>query len=251
MNSLAIGILVFVLLSGASLGALYLSPRLPARHRDTDTETVVRLVAGIFTLMTSLVFGLMINSAKGTYETINSDVHAYATQLIILDRTLRHYGLPAEQSRQRLIAYAEEAIASPARAADAMTDRPDSAGRALDALGDTLAAIDPADDYYGTLAADARSQYRTIVESRWRLIEQSEGTIPTEIVFMLLAWLTLVFAGFGYRAPPNAVVITMFVGSSMLLGASFYLVLDMNVPFSGPIQVSDIPLHRALAEMKM
>ena len=49
----------------------------------------------------------------------------------------------------------------------------------------------------------------------------------------------------------NGVVICSFLLSSTLIAAAFYLVLDMDVPFSGPIQISDAPLHRALAEMRM
>ncbi|WP_255263658.1 hypothetical protein [Pseudomonas aegrilactucae] len=63
--------------------------------------------------------------------------------------------------------------------------------------------------------------------------------------------MTLIFASFGYRAPRNPMVIGMFSVSSLLIAASVYLVLDMNVPFHGPIQISDQPLRRALAEMQL
>lgn len=68
---------------------------------------------------------------------------------------------------------------------------------------------------------------------------------------MLAAWLTLIFASFGYRAPRNPMVIGMFIISSLLIAASVYLVLDMDVPFHGPIQISDEPLRRALAVMQL
>lgn len=250
MTSPWISLLVFVCLSGSALGMLFLYPRLPSRHRDDATETVLRLVAGIFTLMTSLVFGLMINSARNTYESIDANVHDYATQLIILDRTLRHYGPDADPARGDLASYVEIAISHPARASDALRNRADPAGVALDTLGNALASIQPDDRYRQEMILDIRQHYREIVERRWKVVEQSEGSIPTEIVGMLIAWLSLVYAGFGFRAPRNAVVVTTFVGSSALLAASFYLVLDMNVPFSGPIQVSDAPLRRALAEIQ-
>lgn len=68
---------------------------------------------------------------------------------------------------------------------------------------------------------------------------------------MLVAWLTLIFASFGYRAPRNPIVIGMFIISSLLIAASVYLVLDMDEPFHGPIQISDEPLRRALAVMQL
>ncbi|MGQ2907052.1 MAG: bestrophin-like domain [Aliihoeflea sp.] len=249
MTNLGLSILVFCCLAGSALAMLFAYPRLPARHRDEATETVLRLVAGIFTLMTSLVFGLMINSARSTYDGIEADVHTFATQLIILDRSLRHYGPPGDEAREALNTYVEAAIASPARASDALHAKADPAGAALEQLGNVLAAVQPSDRYRQEVMLDIRGQYRSIVERRWEIVEQSEGSIPHEMIAMLIAWLSLVFAGFGFRAPRNAVVIGAFIASSLLLAGSFYLVLDMNVPFSGPIQVSDMPLRRALAEI--
>jgi len=46
-------------------------------------------------------------------------------------------------------------------------------------------------------------------------------------------------------------VIGMFIISALLIAASVYLVLDMDVPFHGPIQISDEPLRRALAVMQL
>ena len=85
--------IVFVCLSAASIGMMYLYPRLSARHRDDETNTVLRLVANIFVVMTSLVFGLLINSSKNTFETIDSNVHGFSTSLIMFDRSLRTYGV--------------------------------------------------------------------------------------------------------------------------------------------------------------
>jgi len=42
----------------------------------------------------------------------------------------------------------------------------------------------------------------------------------------------------------------MFLVSAALIATSVYFVLDMSVPFHGPIQVSAAPLHRALAEIQ-
>lgn len=68
---------------------------------------------------------------------------------------------------------------------------------------------------------------------------------------MLIAWMTLIYASFGYRAPRNPMVVSMFTISALLIAASVYLVLNMDIPFHGPIQISDAPLRRALAEMQI
>jgi hypothetical protein len=41
------------------------------------------------------VLGLLLNSAKNTFEQVDHDMHTYATDLILLDRTLIQYGADA------------------------------------------------------------------------------------------------------------------------------------------------------------
>ena len=67
---------------------------------------------------------------------------------------------------------------------------------------------------------------------------------------MLVAWLMLIFASFGFRAPRNVVVVASFLVASALMAAAVYLIIDMDSPFGGPIQVSAAPLERAVAEMQ-
>src|SRR5215210_2418417 len=109
MKEALFALFVFLCLAGSSLGALMLHGKMPAHHRQDDTQSVVRLLANIFVVMTSLVLGLMINSAKSRFDTINRDVHALATNLIVLDRLLSLYGQDANDTRHHLAAYVERA----------------------------------------------------------------------------------------------------------------------------------------------
>jgi hypothetical protein len=251
MESIWIAVAVFACLLSASLLMMHWYPKLAARHRDDDTNTVVRLVANIFVVMTSLVFGLMINSAKNTFETIDASMHAYATGLIIFDRSLRTYGDDTRDAQTRLVTYLEHAIANPFHGDEALQHRTSPAAQYLDDIGKALTSIRPGDRFHEATLLDIRQQYRGLIEQRWKIVEQSEGVIPGPLIAMLVAWLTLIFASFGYRAPRNPMVIGMFTVSALLIASSVYLVLDMDIPFHGPIQVSDQPLRRALAEMQL
>ncbi|WP_421361595.1 hypothetical protein [Agrobacterium rosae] len=250
MTEFWLALAVFACLLAASFGAMAISPRLSAHHKDDETNAVIRLVANIFVVMTSLVFGLMINSSKNTFETVNANSHSYATNLILLDYSLRSYGIGAREARQSLTDYIEQAIKHPTRADDSLKGVSDPAGAALDRLSDVLMTIQPVEQYHQDLASDIRRQFQRIIEQRWTIIEQSEGVIPMPLVGILVAWLVLIFGSFGYRAPRNAIVVTTFVIAAGLLASAFYLVLDMDIPFRGFIQVSDEPLRRALAEVR-
>ncbi|WP_160009058.1 hypothetical protein [Rhizobium sp. 18055] len=241
---------VCLCLIAASIGTMLTYSKLPVHHRQDETNAVVRLVANIFVVMTSLVFSLMINSAKNTFEGIDSNVHAFATQIILFDKTLRTYGLEANETKQRLAVYVEKALGNAPPIDDPLVKGDPTSELALNEVGDSLSLLNPDDPGHIALWNDARQQYQRIVEQRWILVEQSEGVIPRPLISMLVAWLILIFASFGYRAPRNIIVVSMFVLAALLISASIYLVLDMDIPFSGLIQISDLPLHRALAEIQ-
>jgi len=120
----------------------------------------------------------------------------------------------------------------------------------LTEIGTRLNALTLSDATHGPLLQDARQRLQKVLEMRWVLIEQSEGAIPWPLIAMLVAWLALIFASFGFRAPKNVITVATYVVSAALIAGAIYLILDMDVPFSGPIQISPAPLERALAELQ-
>jgi hypothetical protein len=241
---------IFFCLVGAAVGALLISERLHDRHRDDDTHNVIRLAANIFVVTTSLVLGLMLNSAKNTFEAVDHNLHVFATDLVLLDRALRNYGPEATDVRKQLASYVRQAVAGtwPTQGTPVLDDR--GAERLLDDVRIALLAIRPSDPVRFELWRDAHTNLQNVVKERWVLIEQSEGTIPTALLVVVVAWLMLIFGSIGYRAPRNAIVVTTFVVAAILLSAAVYLILDMGSPFSGPIRISPEPLLRVEEQLR-
>lgn len=250
MTEIILTLSVFAALATAAFAARWASTRMRAHHVSEETNTVVRLVAGLFVVMTSLVFGLLINSSRASFETLGDQVQSYAARLILLDRTLAAVGPEADDARRLLAGYVQAAVDNPARVQRNESLRSYQAEDRLRAVSDSFSAIVPADDRSRALLDDAARRYRDIVEQRWTIIEAGQGRLPIQLTLMLAGWLVLIFASFGYRAPRNAVIDLTFVSAAALIAGSLYLVLDMNVPFSGPMQISDLPLRQALAELR-
>lgn len=248
MTNLLIALAFFVGLAGAALITLIVHPKLAKNHRDDATRDVVRLCAGIFVVMTSLVLGLIVNSAKNTFESVEKNVHAYATQLILLDRTLRQYGPQAAAARQSLLAYVKQAAARMAQSDPLLSSS--TAEGLLAAVEQDLRALTPATADQSALRERGERRFETVLEMRWALIEQSEGSIPKPLILLVGAWLMLIFASFGYCAPQNPVVVASLVVAAFLIASAIYLTLDMEGPFDGPMQVSPMPLVRAIAELE-
>jgi hypothetical protein len=250
VHELLIAAAIFACLVASAIGSLLLSERLPVRYRDDDTHSVVRLAANIFVVTTSLVLGLLINSAKNTFETVDHNMHAFATDLVLLDRSLRHFGPDAADVRQRLATYVQQAVDGTWRADGTRVLDDRVAERRLDDVGNALAAIRPSDPVRAELWREAEFNYQNVVKRRWVLIEESEGTIPAPFLVMLVTWLVLIFASYGYRAPRNAVVMSILIVAAFLIAGSIDLILDMDIPFSGPIQISPAPLQRAQEQLR-
>jgi hypothetical protein len=68
---------------------------------------------------------------------------------------------------------------------------------------------------------------------------------------VMVFWLAVIFASFGLFAPRNATVIaTLFVCALSVSGAIF-LILELDSPFSGLLQISDAPLRNAITHIEM
>ena len=193
-GEIVLALAIFLCLAGAGLGAMAVNERLPAHFRHDDTSAIVRLVADIFVVMTSLVLGLMVNQARSTFEAVDKNVHALATELILLDRALQEYGprLLGDRASERL----------------------------LRDVGDSLKAIKPAGAGGDVSWEEAWRHYHQVVDLRWDLVEQSEGTVPGPFLAMVVLWLILIFGSFGYRAPRNLVVIVSLALSAGLIAGS-------------------------------
>ncbi|MEN3351676.1 MAG: hypothetical protein V7632_5311 [Bradyrhizobium sp.] len=245
MVAFVIAVLIFVLLSGAALATMAIHVRLGDHHRSDETNTSVRLVATLFVTMPSLLLGLMMNNAANTYVAVDRNLHVFATDIILLDRSMRPLGESADEPRRRLLAYVEQVLNDvPISRASEVSEH------LLDEVGSGLRELRFDDEQKVALWNDARSVYRQAVQQRWTFVEQSDGSFPSPLICILVAWLTLMFATLGFRAPRNAVVISTYVAAAALISAAIYLIIEMGTPFSGPIQLSDRPLVRAAEEIR-
>ena len=171
MKEILVASFVFVCLTGASVGVLLSQGRLPARHRHDDTQNAVRVIANIFVVMTSLVLGLMINSAKARFDGVNRELHAFATELIVLDRTLLVYGAEADDTRRRLMAYVQRAADGRWTTGDPVRTSDVTSEKLLNEVGSSLRALKPTDDAetsrFGTMHASNTAKWSSCVGRWW------------------------------------------------------------------------------------
>jgi hypothetical protein len=90
----------------------------------------------------------------------------------------------------------------------------------------------------------------TLLRERWLLIEQQGPSVQRVVLVILVSWVTVIFASFGMNAPRNGSVVVTFLICSLAIGGAIFLILEMDRPLDGVMQVSSWPLRNALAQMK-
>lgn len=250
MSENVVAVLIFLALLGAAFLGLWIHDKLPARYRQEDTYSVVRVAAGFFVVIASLVLSLLLNSAKNKYEMNDLNMHAFATELILLDRSLRQYGSEAEATRRHLLAYTQRALETtwPTQGKIAIDDK--VAEELLDLVEVNLNELRTQEFDRAYIWQEARRHLQRALELRWGLVADAESDIPKPLLAMLVTWLIVIFVSMGYRAPRNPVVIASFVISALLLAGSIHLTIDFDTSFTGLINLSPTAMQRALAFMQ-
>src|SRR6266851_3155514 len=92
MNPLLISLLVFALIFGGALVGAVVRPLLSETHLHPDSKDVVKMATGLIGTLAALVLGLLIASAKSSFDQKTSQVRQMTTTIILLDDLLAQYG---------------------------------------------------------------------------------------------------------------------------------------------------------------
>ena len=77
------GVSMGCIFTGALLG-LGLQRLLPGHHLSKETQDVIRLSAGMIATLTALVLGLLVSSAKSTFDAVNNGIVQSSAKFQIL-----------------------------------------------------------------------------------------------------------------------------------------------------------------------
>jgi hypothetical protein len=77
---------------GGALLGLLLSRLLPQHHLRDNSKETVKMVAGTIATLAALVLGLLVGSAKNSFDGTNTAVIENGARAVLLDRALAAYG---------------------------------------------------------------------------------------------------------------------------------------------------------------
>ena len=102
MSPVEISTVVFFVVFGGGMLGMTLRTLLPEHHLNAETKDVIKLGVGLIGTMTALLLGLLVASAKGSYDQRSSELTQMAANIILLDRALAHYGPETADIRRGL-----------------------------------------------------------------------------------------------------------------------------------------------------
>jgi hypothetical protein len=236
---MAIGWVVFALVFGSALAAMFVHTVLPEHHLSADSKDVVKLGIALIATMAALVLGLLIASAKSAYDTRSNQLVQASADIILLDRVLARYGPETKGARsllQRSVAATLERFwptegAKPTAAIDPRASP-------VEALYDKIGELSPQSEAQRALQSQALTEALDLGHLRLMLFEQLGSSIPVPFLAVLVFWLCIIFASFGLFAPRNGTVVAVLFVCALSVSGAIFLILELDRSFEGLFQVS-------------
>ncbi len=249
MSPMSIGSIVLACVFGGALLGMALRLILPEHHLSTESKDVIKLGMALTATMSALVLALLISSAKSSFDAQRNEVTQLSANVILLDRVLAHYGPETKEARDLLRLSASgmiDRIWAENRSEPAESEPTVTGG---EAFYDRIQELSPQNEVQRSLQAQASKMTVDLGQTRWLLFEQSGRSIPMPFLALLIFWVTIIFLSFGLFAPPNATVIATLFLCALSVSGAIFMILELDRPFGGLIQISSAPLRNAIAHL--
>jgi hypothetical protein len=251
MNAIATALVVFVVVLGAAVLGSWLGRKLPRNQVSGETWSSVSLGIGFISTMAAIVLGLLVASAKGSYDNKHEEVQSAAAKFVVLDRTLRLYGPETQPIRAQLLERVkslagmrwvrEQQGASDTRVA---SGAPRTYG--YEQIWLAVRTLSPANDVQRALQARALDILDQLGQARWLLTAQSSEGISVPMLVALVVWLAVIAGCAGVFAPRHTTIFVVAVLCAMAISGTIFLLLELYDPFSGVMRMSNAPLESAI-----
>jgi hypothetical protein len=251
VNPIVIGTVVFACTFGGALAGIWLRSILPKPHFDDASRNTVTVGIGLIATMTALILGLVTASVKNSFDALDTGIKQAAVEVLTLDRLLARYGPETGEIRAAM----KQTLALRIDLAWGQDrPRPGEPGlaelmRRVEGIVDRIQALSPQNDVQRGLRSRALDLSETVLAARWGAFGTRSSSVPVLFLVVLLFWLTMTFASFGLFAPRNGTVIVVLFVCALSVAGAVFLILEMDSPFEGLVQVSAEPLRFALSRL--
>jgi hypothetical protein len=245
MSSLTTSLLAFIF--GGALAGMILRTSLPDHHLNAESKEVIKLGMGLVGTMAALILGLLVASAKSSFDAQSSELTQASANIVVLDRVLALYGPETREVREilpRVVTKTIEDTWSHSQHA------PSQFGGTVSGSGiflEKIQALSAETEFQRAMKSHAWNMALNLLGTRWLLYEQGATSVSKPMVVIMVFWLTIVFVSWGLLAPRNPTIVAALFTAALSVSGAIFLILEMYNPYRGMIQISDAPLRSALA----
>jgi hypothetical protein len=249
LSAAPVAILIFVCLFAAALLGSLLRMVLPEHHLSSETKDSVKVTMGLVATMSALILGLLIAAAKDTYDKERAGVTQMAAKIIFLDRVFANYGPETKDVRDLYRHIVEQIISRMWPDTKTKGTELDPSASRGDALYTAIQNLSPQGQLQTALKAQALSTSLDLGQLRWLEFEQAGSSVSGPLLWILTFWLAVLFVSFGLFSPSNATVVVAQMLAALSVAGAIFLLMELNSPFTGLVQISSAPFADALAHL--
>ncbi|MDE1972126.1 MAG: DUF4239 domain-containing protein [Hyphomicrobiales bacterium] len=249
MSPIALSCLIFALTLGGIAAGFSLRKALPEHHLSKESGDLVRLGAGLTATIAALVLGLLIASAKGSFDTQSAQVKQMTVDIILLDNLLAQYGPEARPIRSQIRTVIGPFVDRIWR------EKKDTVGGQFEVNQDAenvylaIQSLSPHNDLQRALQARAAQLSNDVAQTRLLLFVESGKLIPLPFLVIMVFWLVMLFATFSLFSTFNATAFVFLGIFALSASCAMFLILDLTEPFTGFMSMPSGPLRNALAPL--
>jgi hypothetical protein len=234
------------------LVGLALQRMLPEKVASGALRDMTGAVAGLLTLLTALVLGLLIWTAYGVYSGQSLAVRSLATDLLKLDVALGDYGPEAAAGRSMLKDRVKQTI-------DQVWGKRADKNFVARSYGVTIAnwhereaflnSLHPTTESQKQALAAATQAANSVAQTRLQMSLALTDAVSRPLMFIVVGWAVFIFVGFGLMHASDASALVALAVGALAVATAVYLVVDLSQPYSGLFQVSPAPIEEVLQQM--
>lgn len=251
MGATIVAVLAFVAIFGGAVLGMVVRVALPSHHLSSSSRDVVRLCIAILATVSALVIGLLIASAKSSFDERTTSLRHFVAEALLFDRALAHIGPDAAPVRGQFREVVQQRLQEiwNIDGDGEVSARAAAQGFGFEAVQMMVLSLDPKTDGQRWLKERALTLLGDVAQTRWILVEQAGSSIQGPFLVILVVWLAVIFASFGLFSPRNATVLVVMAISAASIAGSLFLILEMDQPYEGLIRISQQSIDTVLERL--
>ena len=246
MSTITTSLTVFACVFAGAIIGMRLRRMLPEHHLTPETKDTVKLAMGFVATMAALILGLLVASAKDSYDAQSNGVTQLAAKVVYLDRLLANFGAEAKDARTLYREVVEKITQRMWPDKHSGEYQLDPSLMHTEELLAAIEALQAKTDLQKTLQSQAISTSMEIGQMRWLQYEQASEKLSKPMLSILIFWITVLFASFGLFAPSNGTALAALLLAALSVAGAIFLILELQSPFMGILQIPDTPFLDAI-----